>query len=239
MGRTVNLSKNSDKGGTYMASYSDFQKISDGRLYDIEDLVKVDTKGCVDCGICCHNIGDLVVLTPYDVYSMFQKCKKSFEALLGQHISLREEKKVLLPYLKMEGEDLHCSFLDEQGRCQIHTHRPNICRLFPLGRIYENDGFKYFLQVNNCVMPHLGEMKVRDWLNIKQYEDNKEMIFEWHQFIKALSFRLKFVYDEEEVKKIQQYVLNTFYHIEAEDDDAFYECFKILLPKAKDHLGLL
>ncbi len=222
-----------------MTSYSEFQKISDGRLYDIEDLVKVDTKGCVGCGICCHDIGDLVVLTPYDVYTIKQKCEMRFEDLLVDHIALREEYKMLLPYLKMQGEDKHCSFLDNEGRCQIHTHRPNICRLFPLGRIYDSDGFKYFLQVNNCVMPHLGEMKVRDWLNIKQYDDNKEMILKWHQFIKALRFRLKFVYDEKEIENMRQYVLETFYHIEAENDDAFYACFNERLPMAKKHLGLL
>ena len=65
------------------------------------------------------------------------------------------------------------------------------------------------------------------------------MILTWHQFIKALRFRLKFVYDEKEIENMRQYVLETFYHIEAENDDAFYACFNERLPMAKKHLGLL
>ena len=33
-------------------------------------------------------------------------------------------------------------FLNEQGRCSIHDSRPGFCRLFPLGRFYENGGFR-------------------------------------------------------------------------------------------------
>lgn len=45
-------------------------KISDGRLYDIEDVVKADTCGCDGCSDCCKDVGDLVVLTPFDIYEM-------------------------------------------------------------------------------------------------------------------------------------------------------------------------
>ena len=57
---------------------------------------------------------------------------------------------VILPNLAMRGEKEACAFLNDSGRCTIHGARPDICRLFPLGRIYEEKGFRYFLQVYEC-----------------------------------------------------------------------------------------
>ena len=45
-------------------------EISDGKLYDIEDIVKADTCGCDGCYSCCCDVGELVVLTPYDIHEM-------------------------------------------------------------------------------------------------------------------------------------------------------------------------
>ena len=170
--------------------------ISDGKIYDIEDWVKADTKGCDGCSACCHSVGDLVLLTPFDVYEMVGYLKISFDELLENYLTLREKDKVLLPYLKMQGKTERCSFLNEAGRCTIHSHRPNICRLFPLGRIYEKDNFKYFLQVGSCPKPNLSEVQIKEWIGIANYTENKAFILIWHELIKALSFRLKFVYDE-------------------------------------------
>ncbi len=44
-------------------------KISDGKLYDIEDMVKADTCGCNGCSDCCKDVGDLVMLTPFEMES--------------------------------------------------------------------------------------------------------------------------------------------------------------------------
>ena len=39
------------------------------------------------------------------------------------------------------------------------------------------------------------------------YDENKRFILEWYKFIKALTFRLKFVRDEEEIKAINKILL--------------------------------
>ena len=121
-------------------------EISDGKLYDIEDMVKADTCGCNGCSDCCKDVGDLVVLTPFDIYEMTTYLNTDFDKLLGDKILLRENNKITLPYLKMQDENKNCSFLDKNGRCTIHLKRPNICRLFPLGRAYQDNDFKYFFK---------------------------------------------------------------------------------------------
>ena len=212
-------------------------KISDGRLYDIEDVVKADTCGCDGCSDCCKDVGDLVVLTPFDIYEITNYLNMDFDKLIGDKIVLRENNKIVLPYLKMQEKNKNCSFLDEKGRCTIHLKRPNICRLFPLGRAYQDNDFKYFLQVDNCPKDELKDVKVSQWINIENYNENKKFILEWYKFIKALTFRLKFVRDEDEIENINQILLDSFYRVKIDND--FYKSFEKLLPKVKNKLGII
>lgn len=212
-------------------------KISDGRLYDIEDVVKADTCGCDGCSDCCKDVGDLVVLTPFDIYEITNYLNMDFDKLIGDKIVLRENNKIVLPYLKMQEKNKNCSFLDEKGRCTIHLKRPNICRLFPLGRAYQDNDFKYFLQVDNCPKDELKDVKVSQWINIENYNENKKFILEWYKFIKALTFRLKFVRDEDEIENINQILLDSFYRVKIDND--FYKSFEELLPKVKNKLGII
>ena len=212
-------------------------EISDGKLYDIEDMVKADTCGCNGCSDCCKDVGDLVVLTPFDIYEMTTYLNTDFDKLLGDKILLRENNKITLPYLKMQDKNKNCSFLDKNGRCTIHSKRPNICRLFPLGRVYQDNDFKYFLQVDNCPEEELKDVKVADWINIENYNENKKFILEWYKFIKALTFRLKFVRDEKEIAHINEILLDNFYRVKIDND--FYKSFEELLPKVKNKLGII
>ena len=220
-----------------MRTINILNEISDGKLYDIEDMVKADTCGCNGCSDCCNDVGDLVVLTPFDIYEMTTYLNTDFDKLLGDKILLRENNKITLPYLKMQDENKNCSFLDKNGRCTIHLKRPNICRLFPLGRAYQDNDFKYFLQVDNCPKDELKDVKVSQWINIENYNENKKFILEWYKFIKALTFRLKFVRDEKEIAHINEILLDNFYRVKIDND--FYKSFEELLPKVKNKLGII
>ena len=220
-----------------MRSINILDEISDGKLYDIEDMVKADTCGCDGCSDCCKDVGDLVVLTPFDIYEMKNFLGVEFDELLGNKIELRENNKISLPYLKMQNKSKNCSFLNEEGRCTIHSKRPNICRLFPLGRVYKDNDFKYFLQIGNCPKENLQDVKVSNWVGIENYDENKRFILEWYNFIKALTFRLKFVYDEKEIEKVNQVLLDSFYRININDD--FYSVFFKSLPEIKNRLGII
>ena len=221
-----------------MRSVNILEEISDGKLYDIEEIVKADACGCDGCNDCCIDVGNLVVLTPFDVHEMVNYLGVGFDELIGNKIELRENNKILLPYLKMQDSNKHCSFLNQEGRCTIHSKRPNICRLFPLGRVYKDDDFKYFLQVGNCPKEELKDVKVSDWIGIENYDDNKRLILEWYKFIKALTFRLKFVRDEKELEEINEILLDSCYRIKVEEGN-FYSVFFENLPKIKNRLGII
>lgn len=97
-----------------------------------------------------------------------------------------------------------------QGMCSIHSFRPGICRLFPLGRYYEEKEHKYFLQVHECVNGNRTKIKVKKWLgihNLKQYED---YINAWHRFLRDMGDELA-QSGEEYQKKTAMLVLQYFY----------------------------
>ena len=103
-----------------MRTLKTLEGISDGKLYDIEDMVQADTCGCNGCYTCCHKVGDLVELTPFDAYEIKRAVGSSFDTLLGDKIALQPNGKLQLPYLKMVGETEQCSFLNAEGRCSMH-----------------------------------------------------------------------------------------------------------------------
>ena len=73
-------------------------------------------------------------------------------------------------------------------------------------------------------------------LFVIRYE-NKKFILEWYKFIKALTFRLKFVRDEKEIAHINEFLLDNFYRVKIDND--FYKSFEELLPKVKNKLGII
>ena len=163
-----------------MLRYEDLDKISDGRLYHIDDKVKVGTNGCAGCSKCCESdMGNTIVLTPYDIFSMTRGSGKTFDELLTNfYIELSMVDGLVLPNLKM---DKGCQFLKD-GRCSIHSFRPGICRLFPLGRIYNEKGFDYILQTGECPVKDKSEVTVREWLGI-DITRNDAFINKWHRFL--------------------------------------------------------
>jgi Fe-S-cluster containining protein len=225
--------------GRNMRTLRTLEDISDGGIYDIEDTVKAGTGGCGGCSACCHDVRDLVVLTPFDVYEITSYLNVSFDELLVDKLELRENNKIVLPHLKMYENSERCSFLSIEGRCTIHGYRPNICRLFPLGRVYEDDNFKYFLQVGSCIKPNLEKVKVKDWIGINNYQKNKAFILAWYRLLKALTFRLKFVQDDQERAAINKYLLDTFYRMALKDGEDFYSMFLRCLPEAKSQLSII
>ena len=217
----------------------DLESISDGRHYEIDDFVKADTEGCKGCYSCCHNVGDFVMLNPFDVYEITHYLNTTFDALLIDKVDMIFEDKIALPHLKMVGESNRCALLSKENRCLIHPARPNICRLFPLGRVYEQDDFKFFLQLGVCVKPNLKLIKVQQWIGIENYDANKTFLLTWHHLLKALHFRMKFIRTPEELKGINDYLLDTFYRTNETEHLDFYASFYAKLPEAKRTLGIL
>ena len=202
-------------------------EISDGTLDRRADMEKAGCDDCRGCSACCHGKGNSIVLDPYDVYRLTTLRGDTLEHLL-------EEKKVewnvvdgqILPNLALRsGADEACGFLDEAGRCRIHAYRPGICRLFPLGRFYENGSFQYFLQIHECKKENRTKVKVKKWIDIPDPARHDKFISDWHAYLKKQEEILENDSSDESRKAVSMGILNTFYVRNYDRTRDFYEQF--------------
>lgn len=214
-----------------MERYVDIKDISDGKLYSSNDLVKADCGDCQGCCDCCCGMGESIILDPLDVYRLSAGLRKPFEELLTEHLELNVVDGLILPNLKMKDEKEQCSFLTAEGRCSIHTIRPGICRLFPLGRFYENGSFQYFLQVHECRKENRAKIKVKKWIDMPDVKRYEKFVNDWHYFLKDMERHVEQGF--EYAKTVSMYILKQFYYQPYDEKKDFYQQFELRLEAAR------
>ena len=214
----------------------ELSEISDGSLYTSTDMAKADCRGCEGCFACCRGMGRSIVLDPWDIAQMTEGTERTFAELMEGAIELNVVDGMILPNLRMDEKIEKCTFLDQEGRCSIHRFRPGICRMFPLGRYYEENGFRYFLQIHECQKKDRSKVKIKKWLDIANLKAYEAYIWDWHQFL-ALCRRESAQLEEEQIKILQTYLLRTFYQTPYGSED-FYKTFYERMAAVKETLGL-
>lgn len=217
----------------------DLNEISDGKLYTSNDMVKADCYECQGCLACCRGMGKSIILDPIDLFHLKQATGKDFAGLLNQEIELNVVDGMILPNLKMDPKTDACPFLDENERCGIHAFRSGICRLFPLGRLYEEEGFRYFLLTKECKKENRGKVKVKKWLGITNLKAYEQYISDWHQFLLTCEESIGEL-EKENIQILTTYILRLFYQTpyEAEDDGSFYQEFYQRREQVRKTLGI-
>ncbi len=214
-------------------------EISDGKLYDLNDLVEASCNGCKGAASCCHGMGNSIILDPFDINLLTNNLNLTFKELLVDKIELNVVDGIILPNLKMTGASESCSFLKNEGKCSVHSFRPGICRIFPLGRYYDNHDFKYFLQTNECRNNIKTKIKVLKWIDTEDFDSNKQFIIDWHYFLNDAENTLKNNQDEQLAKSLNMYLLNSFYLTKYDADIDFYIQFSQRLEAARKVLKQL
>lgn len=203
------------------------EEISDGRLYHENDMVKADCHGCRGCYACCTGMGSSVILDPYDVYRLQAGTGKTLSVLLGEEAAeLNVVDGVILPNLKMRGPEERCAFLEKDGRCGIHPSRPGLCRLFPLGRYYENGDFRYFLQTKECREANRSKVKAAKWIDTPRGNRYHRFVCDWHELLKELEEAAAVTEDPEGAKGLNLLMLRTFYMEPYDTAEDFYLQFE-------------
>lgn len=215
----------------------DIKEISDGKLYTANDMVKADTGGCAGCSACCHGMGTSIILDPYDGYRLCRALKTEFEKLLKGPVELNVVDGIILPNLKMQGAKEACAFLDEEERCSIHGARPGVCRLFPLGRLYEGRDFRYFLQVHECQKENRLKVKVKKWIDTPELAKYEAYIRDWHYFLEDVQHILEGCTNPALEKQINLYLLQEFF-LNPWEEEEFYPQFEQRLRAAKQTVGI-
>ena len=212
------------------------EDISDGKQYALKDPVEVGCDGCQGEPDCCRGMGSSIVLDPYDIYRITTNMDVTFEQLLAHLVELNVVDGIILPNLKMSGEKEACAFLNQEGRCSIHSYRPGICRIFPLGRYYEDHDFSYILQIKECRCQATAQIKVGKWIDTPNLAKNRLFLIDWHYFLNDVETLIKNTGDDNTVKGINIYLLNQFYGKKYEVETDFYQQFQDRIREARNVL---
>ena len=113
---------------------------------------------CDMCGKCCT--GDTlnrILLRSYDMYNLEKGLRKTALQIINEHCNVYIGDKSGIPVIQLKGEDSGngifrttvCPFLID-NKCSVHEFKPNVCKIFPLGRVGSTNGTKYFLQTVTC-----------------------------------------------------------------------------------------
>lgn len=214
--------------------------ISDGKLYSANDMAKISCHDCAGCSSCCRDMGQSIWLDPYDVYQLTKNLGKTFEELLAREVEFHVEDGLILPNIKMVGEgEPACGFLNKEGRCSIHAFRPGYCRLFPLGRNYEDGKLNYFVLKDACPAPNKSKVKINKWLSIPNLKVHEKFLVEWHDLTKMLrGYYAEQTQEEAMIKAINMKFLQIFYLTPYVEED-FYEVFQKRMDEMKTFLNTL
>lgn len=214
----------------------DLAEISDGKLYTENDMAKLGCNDCEGCSACCRGMGESIVLDPLDVYRLTTGLGKSVEELLQVAIELKVVDGVILPNIAMKSGEESCAFLNQEGRCSIHPYRPGICRLFPLGRYYENGDYKYILQINECAKGNRTKVKIDKWIDTPKVKENHAYHVKWHYFLNRMEEILDSIEDENMVKQLNMVVLQMFFLSPYDGKVDFYEQFYVRMNRMEAFL---
>lgn len=217
----------------------DLQEISDGKIYGSNDMAKLGCGDCAGCHACCQGMGESIVLDPLDVWRLQKGTGKCFDELLEKHIELHLSEGLILPNIKMAGKEDCCTFLNKEGRCGIYTFRPGLCRTFPLGRLYEKNTVRYFLQKDACEKTNRTKIKINRWLDTGEPKQYEKYLVQWHSLRKILGEYAMQEADETARRTLHLFLLNNFYVNLYEQEADFYETYVQTMDRVKSALPIL
>ena len=204
----------------------DLNKITDNRLYTRDDIVNISCDGCRGCSDCCKSVGDSIILDPYDIYNLSKALSRSFADIMEDVIEIRLIDNLILPNILIDEEN-GCKMLDENGRCKVHDLRPGYCRLFPLGRLYDESGdFKYIHQIHECDYPDKGPALISSWIGIDDLETYEAYIRRWHKFLKKLGEYIGGLDDTRKKEHFAWLPVRVFYEPAYDTSEDFYPQFE-------------
>lgn len=203
------------------------------KRYSANDMARIGCGGCEGCSDCCTGMGESAILDPLDVHRLCRGLGVTFAELMSRELlELRVADGVILPDLKMKGDAERCGFLNDAGRCAVHAIRPGVCRLFPLGRIYENGSFSYFVQSGECKKEPKSKVKIARWLDVPDVRRYERYVLEWHDFLEETETFLKEQDDERLSREFNVYLLRQMFETPYETEE-FYGEFSERLEKIR------
>jgi len=155
------------------------------------------TFGCNRCGSCCRERED-ILLTPLDLFKISKYLDKSIPDTLADYCEMYEGRDSKIPIVRIRPREYRrtCPFAKKEG-CLIHSVKPAVCALFPIGRITNmyTDEFTYFMQPITCGNKRQTQT-IRQWLSEYTMLEEESFTVLWHQKAGEISTILREVYNK-------------------------------------------
>ena len=157
---------------------------------------------CRNCGKCCKNRED-ILLNSRDVYNIAKAFNLSTRQVVEKYCEtyIGRDSRIPIVRLKPRRTNKSCPLL-AGNRCSVHSLKPSICALFPLGRIIvyesalEHGGFdtelfrpneiQYIINQSKC-----GSLKkkqtVRAWLEMFGIPVDDDFFVKWNHAVFSIS----------------------------------------------------
>ena len=208
---------------------------------------------CLKCGKCCNNRKD-ILLTAKDLYNIAKHLGRTINQIAKRYcdVYIGDSSRIPIVRLKPTGTENACPLLRNK-RCVVHSVKPTVCALFPLGRVaamsQDNDEAEtsgiirpqYFLQPVKCGS-HTQINTVRSWLEKSGVPVEDEFYLHWSS---AIMYLANFFIDLEEHNtdhSIMDYLWNITYvllYIHFNTDSDFMSQFRKRIPELKAVLAKL
>ena len=185
-------------------------EVSDGKIYERRDMVRLGCGDCEGCSECCKTVGDSIVLDPYDFALLSAELGLDTAGLGAKYTSFAPVGAMVLPHLVID-EGKGCRLLSADGRCTIHKARPGMCRLFPLARIYEDDRVTYIHQIHECPKKPNKKVRVEEFIGIPNMAAYERYLLVWDQFRKNYEQILTPDISTEALEEQTKFILTFFY----------------------------
>ena len=191
--------------------------ISPDKLMSASDMARLGCNDCRGCSDCCRDRACVITLDPTDIGMLKEGLNYSFEGLMDNGIvTLSVVDGVVLPGLASVNDPAtggdKCALLGDDGRCTIHSYRPGICRMFPLARLWHEDGtFSYFMQEGECLKGNGVKIRISKWLGYPDVKGYETSVKTYHKALSELKKKLKAGLSTEEQVSLQRSFLETWF----------------------------
>jgi Fe-S-cluster containining protein len=133
---------------------------------------------CKQCGKCCDET--IIQLAPYDIKNICNILKITIKEFHEKYSMFRPFDEIPRCYLRNRPK---CPF-KENNQCTIYLSRPLRCRLFPLGRVYENNEVMIVLPEEKCMgFNTRKKQRISEWFEEQLVNQLNEESLNWNNFL--------------------------------------------------------
>lgn len=167
---------------------------------------------CTMCGKCCRKREEPILITGLDLFRIAKTLNMTTMQVIEKHTDRYIGAQSHVPILTLkERLDGSCSLL-RKGHCMVHSNKPVVCALYPLGRMYNSitDEFQYFQQITPC-NTGAKTWTLQEWLNEFKISELDEESRAWNKLLMGPTMVTSQIDKDKLPDEMMAVIANAFY----------------------------